>query len=110
MGIGSLLRSPGDLTNATASAGAATANGVIGTVTSEAITTAAAADYVLTLTNSLIDATSVVLATVSNGTNTTVGLAVNSIVPAAGSVVIRVRNTHASSALNGTIKVSYVVL
>lgn len=98
------------LKTATATAGAATLHKLSGVVTSEAITTAAAADYVLTLTNREIAATDIVLATASNGTNTTEGLAVNRVTPAAGSVIIRVRNTHSASALNGTIKIAYLVV
>lgn len=98
------------IVTATATAGAATANGGWGVITSESITTAAGADYVLTLTNSAVTANSVVLATAANGTNTTEGLAINRVQPSAGSVIIRVRNTHASSALNGTIKVAFAVL
>lgn len=95
---------------ATATAGAATLNKNAGKVTSEAITTAAGSDYVLTLTNSTIAATSIVLPSVGNGTNTTEGLAVNRVQPASGSCVIRIRNTHASSALNGTIVISFTVI
>lgn len=94
---------------ATAAAGAATLNKQAGRITSEALTTAAGADYTLTLTNSLIAATSVVMVSVDNGTNTTVGLAVNRVTPGAGTVVILIRNTHASGALNGTVVISFVV-
>lgn len=94
---------------ASATAGAATLHKPQGKVTSEAITTAAGADYVLTLTNSEIAAGDLVLASVANGTNTTEGLAINRVQPAAGSVIVRVRNTHAAAALNGTIVVSFRV-
>lgn len=100
---------PGDHTDATAVAGAATDTHTTGQITSEALTTAAGADYVLTLTNPLVNVDSVVLATVFNGTNTTVGTAINAVTPAAGSVTIRVRNNHASAAWNGTIVISYTV-
>lgn len=116
-GSPAVLRPPGGLAldsgtkTATAVAGAATLNKFSGKVTSETgITTAAGADYVLTLTNSAIAAADMVFASVSQGTNTTEGLAINRITPAAGSVVIRVRNTHASAALNGSVVVSFWVL
>jgi hypothetical protein len=96
--------------NATAAAGAATAQGGAGVITSEALVTAAAADYTLTLTDGFITTTSIIVVNVAQGTNTTEGLAVNRITPAAGSAVIRIRNTHASAALNGTIKISYLIL
>lgn len=96
---------------ATAVAGAATLNKSSGKITSETgITTAAGADYVLTLTNSTIAVADSVFASVAQGTNTTEGLAINRITPAAGSVVIRVRNTHAASAFNGSVVVSFWVL
>jgi hypothetical protein len=100
---------PGDRASATAVSGAATLNNVSGHVTSEALTTAAGADYTLTLTNSLVTTDSVVEAQVRDGSNTTVGLDVNEVTPAAGSVVIKVKNGHASSALNGTIIIDFVV-
>ena len=94
---------------ASATAGAATLNAQVGTITSESITTAAGSDYTLTLTNSLIKADSVVLPSVKTGTNTKVGLAVHEVTPADGSVVIKVRNNNAA-ALDGTIKVSFAVI
>jgi hypothetical protein len=102
-------RSPGDSLSAAATAGAATCNSVSGKITSEALTTAADAEYVLTLTNSLITASSMVFASVANGTNTTEGIVVQRVQPGSSSVVIRVKNTNAG-ALNGTIVVSFMVL
>lgn len=95
---------------ATAVAGAATLSKQAGTVTSEALTTAAGAEYTLTLTNTFVAAASVVLASVQNGDNSTAGAYVTSVTPAAGSVVIKVKNGHASSALNGTIKIAFLVI
>ena len=95
---------------ASATAGAATLNKPSGVITSEALTTAAAATYTLTLTNSEIAATSQVLVTVGNGTNSAGLPVLATVTPASGSVVIVVRNAHAANALNGTIKVAFVVL
>ncbi len=95
---------------ASATAGAATLNKPSGVITSEALTTAAAATYTLTLTNSEIAATSQVLVTVGNGTNSAGLPVLATVTPASGSVVIVVRNAHAADALNGTIKVAFVVL
>src|SRR5512139_1649199 len=100
----------GDHGVVTATAGAAATNNASFSVTSEALTTAAGVDYVLTLTNSLITADSVVLATAANGTNTTEGLSVHRVQPAAGSVTIRVTNRHATVALNGTIVINGLVI
>jgi hypothetical protein len=94
---------------ATASAGAATLNKMAGVVTSEAITTAAGADYTLTLTNSDIAAADQVFASVQL---TTAGgtPVVASVTPGAGSVVIVVQNIHATVAFGGAIKISFMVL
>lgn len=100
---------PGDDGIATSTAAAATVNHSGGVVTTEALTTAAGAEYSLALTNNVIKAGSIVLASVQSGTNTTVGLVVAEVTPAAGSCTIKVKNTHASSALNGTIKISFFV-
>jgi hypothetical protein len=94
---------------ATATAGAATLNKQRGTITSEALTTAAGADYTLTLTNSKITASRHVFVSLDNGTNTTAPIYVRLVTPGSGSVVIIVRNAHAASALNGTIKISFIV-
>jgi hypothetical protein len=95
----------------TAASGAVTLNqAASGVITSEALTTAAGGDYTLTITDDAIAAADIVLASVQNGTNTTVEPAITTVAPAAGSVVIKVRNLHASSALNGTIKVSFLVI
>lgn len=98
-------------TSATATAGAATANGSVGKITSEALSTAQNAIYTLTLTNSAIAAADVVVASVANGTNTQGTPIIGRVQPAAGSVVIQVINQHASAqALNGTVVVSYQVI
>lgn len=112
-GVTSLWRPQlAEIGTASATAGAATLNTQSGTITSEALTTAAGSDYVLTLTNSLVadsGAGSNPLVTVDNGTNTTEGLSVQRVTPGVGSVVIRIRNTHAADALNGTIKIRFAV-
>lgn len=95
---------------ATATAGAATLNKNAGVITSESLTTAAGAEWTLTLTNSAVAAADQVFASVQNGTNTTAMPYITTVTPAAGSVVIKVRNGHASVALNGTVKVAFFVV
>jgi hypothetical protein len=95
---------------ASATAGAATLHQPSGVITSEALTTAAAAVYTLTLTNDKIVATDIVLVSLGNGTNSAGHPHVLTVTPAAGSVVIVVRNTHASAALNGTLKIAFAVV
>ena len=92
---------------ATATAGAATLANRFGKVTSEALTTAAAATYVLTVTAPGVTANSLCFASVAYGTSTTGEPIIEKVTAAAGSLVIRVRNCAAAAALNGTIVVSY---
>lgn len=96
---------------ATAASGAATINGAgAGLVTTESITTAAGSAYTLTLTDSLIAATDLVFASVTNGSNSAGLPLLLRVTPAAGSVAIVVQNAHASAALNGTLKISFFVV
>lgn len=95
---------------AAATSGAATLNKMAGVITSESLTTAAGADYTLTLTNSDIAAADQVFASVQNGSNTGGDPALFSVATAAGSATIIVRNGHATAAFNGTIKISFLVV
>ena len=99
------------LGSATATAGAATLAAYQGKVTSESLTTAQNAVYTLTITNSLVAAADVVLASVANGTNSQGTPTITRVQPAAGSITVLVSNLHASAvALNGTIVVSFLVI
>jgi hypothetical protein len=110
------LRPPGGLAldsgtkTVTAVAGAATLNKFAGVITTEALVTAAAATYTLTLTNSMIAAADQVFVSSAFGTNTTGSTQVQTVTPAAGSVEIVIRNAHVSAALNGTLKLSFIVI
>lgn len=99
---------PGDQGSAVSVAAAATVHNVGGNITTEALVTATGVQYSFTLTNRLITPTSLVFVSVKNGTNTTLGLAVNEVTPAAGSAVIKIKNTNAG-ALNGTVVISFIV-
>lgn len=108
--MGSINVNPTDNGGAFVStAGAVTANHTAGTITTEALTTAAGADSSFTLTGNTIGVSSIVLLSIANGTNTTLYAVAHSIQPAAGSVVFKVRNAHASAALNGTLVISFIV-
>lgn len=100
----------GSTKTASATSGAATLNSPSGVVTSEALTTAAAATYTLTLTNSTIAAADIVLVSMGNGTNSAGAPVINTVTPAAGSVVVVVKNVHASAALNGTLTFAYTIV
>ncbi len=95
---------------ASATAGAATLSQFSGVITSESITTAAGAEYTLTLTNTKITTGSMVFASVALGTSSQGTPTVTTVKPQSGSVVIKVKNDHASLALNGTIIVSFFVV
>ncbi len=95
---------------ATAVAGAATLNKNSGVITTEALTTAGLADYTLTLTNSAIGATDAVLFSIQNGTNSAGDPVTGVATVSAGQVIFIVRNAHATSALNGTLKIGFMTL
>jgi hypothetical protein len=104
---GSILLDRG---TATSTAGAATVNHQSGVITTEALTTAAAAAYAFTLTNSRITTASIVLLMLMGGTNTTRGLELRAI-PANGSAAISIYNNNvAGTALNGTLIFGFVVI
>src|SRR5271157_309345 len=95
---------------ATASSGAATLNKMAGVITSESLTTAAGADYTLTLTNSDIAATDQVFASVALGSAATGTPAVATVAPGTTSVVIVIQNIHATAAFTGTLLISFLVV
>lgn len=98
-----------EIGTATATSGAATLNDLVGTITSEALTTAAAAEYTLTLTNSKIAAGDIVFAAAdANGSAGTPGIGGCTV--SAGQVIITVTNLHASAAFNGAIKINFMVV
>jgi len=95
----------------TAASGAVTLNSKLGTITTEALTTAQNAIYTLTITNSEITADSVCFASVTDGTNTQGTPMIVRVTPSAGSLVVTVQNKHATAeALNGTLNVSFVAI
>ena len=93
---------------ATATSGAATLSTTYGLITSEAITTAAGASYTLTLTNTTVALTSKIQAVAYLGAGTAGALQIVSITPAAGSVVIVVKNVG-TAALTAAIKIAFQV-
>lgn len=95
---------------ATAVSGAATLNKENGLITSEALTTAAGAEYTLTLANAGAKADDFIFVTLQNGTNTAGAPGVRTATPTAGQIVIIIHNFHATAALNGTIKIGYFTM
>jgi hypothetical protein len=105
-----LLRVDSGTKTATATTGAATLSKSSGRITTESLTTIAGATYTLTLTNTVIAAADVVLASVGYGSCTTGTPVVASILPGAGSVVIVIQNIAAAAVFNGTLIINFVVL
>lgn len=95
--------------NGTEASNAVTASGVAGLLTTSSLTTAGGSSYAITWTNTFITATSVVLLTIAGGTNTTENITLKC-VPGAGSSTLTIYNNTASTALNGTILISYLVI
>jgi hypothetical protein len=108
VGVGGTINA--DSGTVTETGGAATLSKMAGVVTSEALTTAAAASYTLTLTNTVVAATDLVFVSVQNGTNTQGIPLVSTVTPGSESVVIVINNQHATDAFNGTIKISFLVV
>lgn len=90
-------------------AGAATLNSQAGQVTTEALTTAAGAEYVLQLTNPYINNKSLLTVNVKNGTNDKNGATIDTVTCNAGLANIRIRNSNPTDAFDGTLIVSFSV-
>lgn len=98
------------LVSGTAIAGAVTAQGTKLQITSEALVTAAAATYTLTITDAAISASSSVFVAVNYGTANAGEPGVHRVQPLAGSVVINIRNDAAAAAFNGTLIINVLVV
>lgn len=96
--------------NATAVAGAATANGGAGIITSESLTTVAAATYTLTVTNNAVTVGDIVMGEVFNGTNTTGVPSLATVTPGAGIFTAVVQNISAATAFGGTLQIAFQVI
>lgn len=93
----------------TLASNAGTLNAIAGKVTTEALTTAAAGAQALVLTNDLVDAADIVIATINGGTSTT-GSAELKAVATADTITFTLTNRHASAAFNGTFIIGYLVI
>lgn len=91
------------------SSGEATLNTISGILTSSSLTTAASSTYVVTLTSSVIASDSRIFASVALNSATTGEPTITTIKPSTGSAVITVKNVASSTAINGTIDISYAV-
>jgi len=97
-------------TSGSTTAASGTCDASLCIVTTPALTTAISTFYTVTLSNSNILTTSVVLAALANGTNTSTGSALRTIdQPWAGATVITIKNEGGIS-FNGTVRLRLVVI
>lgn len=91
---------------ATGTSNASTLANKCGIITTESASTAAAGTFTETITDTVVAATDVCMATVTTtGTGTPV---ITRVTPAAGSLVIIVGNVHASAAFNAVLLIAFV--
>jgi hypothetical protein len=96
--------------NGTEAANAVTASGNAGIITTSALTTAGAATYVITWTNTKITTTSVIGLTIMGGSNNATNNITFTVTAGAGTSTLTIFNNTAATALNGTLLIGYTVL
>lgn len=90
---------------ATGTSNASTLANKCGLITTESSTTAAGASFTETITDTVVGATDVCVASVTTtGTGTPI---VSRVTPAAGSLVVIVMNNHATAAFNAVLLISF---
>jgi len=94
----------------TVSAGAVTINHQAGVITTTSLTTAAGSSATVTLNDSDITSSSVILVSLMGGTNTTIGIQLSCAYTSAGVATLTISNNNASAALNGTLFIGFCVL
>lgn len=104
LGAGSTFKLNTDAQTASSNAVTTTAQG--GVVTTESLTTAAAATQAITINKAGVVASDQAFANVAGGTNTR-AVIVQSVVCATGTITVTLRNIEASNALNGTVKFNW---
>lgn len=100
----------GTIVTGTEAANAVTMNTMSGILTTSALTLAGAANYVITVTNSAVSATDIVLVTLAGGTNAATFNISYKAVSGAGSFVLTIYNNTAATALNGTLIFNFLVV
>ncbi len=96
----------------TEAANVVTINAQSGVITTSALTTAASGSYLITLTNSAISGTgNVIIASIAGGTNTTKDISVEATCTAANTATLTIyNNVLITTALNGTVKINFLVV
>ena len=93
----------------TLSSNAGTLSKMAGVITTEALTTAAGSGQALTITNTLVAATDIIMVVRLGGTSAN-GTPIMKVVPGTGSFVVTLDNKHASAAFNGTFIIGFLVI
>lgn len=100
-----------NVSTSTSAAGAVTLNAKAGIITTESLTTASQATYTLTITNSQVTVGDLVLGTIQNGSNTTGIPVLESVVPGAGILTVKIGNASTTTTpFGGSLKFSFVDL
>lgn len=100
-----------EISTGTASAGAVTLNAYNGKVTTNTSSAAADAAYTLTITNNKVAAADMAFVSVTLSSGTAAAYTVQDVLCGAGSLTIKILNTHASTAwTNAVFVVSYFVV
>lgn len=107
-GLGYATGAGGAVTQITSASTGVTLNKVCGQITTVALTTAAAAEQVFTVTNSTVDANDVVVVSTTYDGAGTIVVSTKRVVAGAFDIVIA--NLHASAALNAAVVVNFTVI
>jgi hypothetical protein len=98
----------GSVTQITSASTGVELNKLCGQITTVALTTAAAAEEVFTVTNSFVDATDVVVVSTTYAGAGTIQVTTKKV--AAGAFDIVIANLHASNALNAVVVINFAVI
>lgn len=108
IGVGYATGAGGAVTQITSASTGVTLNKVCGQITTVALTTAAAAEEVFTVTNSNVVATDVIVVSTTYAGAGTIMVAVKAV--AAGSFDVVIANLHAANALNALAVINFAVI
>ena len=98
-----------DTSTATASGGSATLNKMAGKVNSGSMTTSPLNTFVLTVNNSTVASTDIILATIGNLSTAGIPILILA-TPASGSIAFSIFNADTVNSFNGTVVVSFLVI
>lgn len=107
-GLGYVTGVGGAVTQITSATTGVTLSKLCGQITTVALTTAAAAEEVFTVTNTLVDANDVVVVSTTYAGAGTIVVSTKKV--AAGAFDIVIANLHASAALDAVVVINFMVL